>query len=84
MNSIERAIAKVGNASRLAESLCVSVQAVCFWRDGKRSIPVDKCAENERITGGAVSRRDLRPDDWQRIWPELVTKPNKAREPTHA
>ena len=25
----------------------------------------------ERESGGAVTRRDLRPDDWERIWPEL-------------
>lgn len=26
----------------------------------------------ERETFGAVTRRDLRPDDWQQIWPELA------------
>jgi DNA-binding transcriptional regulator YdaS (Cro superfamily) len=26
----------------------------------------------ERETGGAVRRWDLRPNDWHRIWPELV------------
>lgn len=30
------------------------------------------CVLIERETGGAVTRRDLRPDDWWRIWPELV------------
>ena len=29
-------------------------------------------ADIERITDGAVTRRDLRPDDWQRVWPELA------------
>lgn len=31
-----------------------------------------RCVDIERVTKGAVTRRDLRPDDWQRIWPELV------------
>ena len=31
----------------------------------------------ERNTGNAVTRRDLRPDDWQAIWPELVTTTDK-------
>jgi len=31
------------------------------------------CVAIERATGGAVTRRDLRPDDWHMIWPELVT-----------
>jgi len=26
----------------------------------------------ERATNGAVTRRDLRPDDWHLIWPELA------------
>lgn len=26
----------------------------------------------ERATGGKVTRRDLRPLDWMRIWPELT------------
>ena len=31
------------------------------------------CVAIERETGGAVTRRDLRPADWWLIWPELVT-----------
>lgn len=30
------------------------------------------CVRIRRSTGGAVTRRDLRPDDWHQIWPELV------------
>ena len=26
----------------------------------------------ERATKGAVTRKDLRPDDWRQIWPELA------------
>lgn len=26
----------------------------------------------EQESGGAVTRQELRPDDWPRIWPELV------------
>ena len=32
----------------------------------------------ERATKGAVTRKDLRPDDWHRIWPELV--PSKGKK----
>jgi len=71
MNAIERAINIAGNATRLANILGVSVQAVCFWRDGRRGIPAEKCTAIERATEGAVTRRDLRPDDWREIWPEL-------------
>ena len=28
-------------------------------------------AQIEKLTNGAVTRKDLRPDDWHEIWPEL-------------
>jgi DNA-binding transcriptional regulator YdaS (Cro superfamily) len=30
------------------------------------------CVQIERVTEGHLSRRDLRPDDWHLIWPELA------------
>jgi len=27
----------------------------------------------ERATDGAVTRKDLRPEDWHEIWPELAS-----------
>lgn len=40
----------------------------------------ENCVAIERVTGGLVSRRDLRPDDWHRIWPELA----ESAQPHHA
>lgn len=71
MNAIKKAIKAVGSASELARQLGVTPQAVCFWRDGLRKIPAEKCSAIEAVTGGLVTRRDLRPDDWHLIWPEL-------------
>lgn len=71
MEPINKAIHKVGSASELARRLGVTPQAVCFWRDGLRRIPAEKCAAIEAATDGLVSRKDLRPDDWHLIWPEL-------------
>lgn len=34
----------------------------------------------ERATSGAVTRRDLRPDDWHLIWPELATPTKEAAD----
>ncbi|WJJ94022.1 transcriptional regulator [Neopusillimonas aromaticivorans] len=34
------------------------------------------CVSIEKESGGAVTRRDLRPDDWHEIWPELKGPPN--------
>lgn len=40
------------------------------------------CVAIEGVTDGKVTRRDLRPDDWQDIWPELADpQPNTAPAP---
>jgi len=65
MNAIHDAISKTGGPSSVAKMLGVSVQAVCFWRDGKRTFPAALCPKFERETNGAVRCEELRPDfDW--------------------
>lgn len=71
MNAINKAIENAGSASELARKVGVTPQAICFWRDGLRKIPAEKCSAIELATNGVVTRRDLRPDDWRLIWPEL-------------
>lgn len=39
-----------------------------------RPVPVKYCLAIEIETGKKISRKDLRPDDWQKIWPELAIK----------
>ena len=70
MNPMQKAVDVAGSASSLARQLGVTPQAVIFWKDGERRLPIDKLAEIERITG--VSRKLFCPDDWQKIWPELA------------
>ncbi len=73
MNAIDKAIELCGGTSAMAEALGVEYpQTVNNWRS--RGAPIDQCAAIERACGCKVTRRDLRPDDWWRIWPELVTK----------
>lgn len=72
MDAIKLACKTVGGQSVLAGLLEVSAAAVNQWVHGQRPIPVDRCADIEKATNGVVTRRDLRPDDWQRIWPELA------------
>ena len=48
-------------------------QLMWQWTAGVRPVPIERCVPIERATDGAVTRRDLRPDDWQEIWPELAT-----------
>lgn len=61
-----------GAKSRLAAQVGGYASDVSDWLAGNRPVPVHRCTAIERATGGAVTRRDLRPDDWAQIWPELA------------
>lgn len=60
----------VGGVGKLARLLSVADATVTQWRNGQRPIPLERCIAIERATAGAVTRKDLRPDDWSEIWPE--------------
>lgn len=57
----------------LSLAKCIDAHApdVSNWASGGRPVPPHRCVAIEVATGGQVTRKDLRPDDWQRIWPEL-------------
>lgn len=65
----------LGGTTAVARLLSVKPPSVHAWR--ACGIPADKLIRLapmvEKATDGAVSRRDLRPDDWESIWPELAT-----------
>ena len=63
-----------GSQKLLADLVGVSPSNVNQWASGVRPVPIEKCVAIERVTNGAVTRKDLRPDDWQLIWPELADK----------
>jgi DNA-binding transcriptional regulator YdaS (Cro superfamily) len=69
---IDTAARAVGNMSSLAAKLGVTKAAVWQWKKDGRKVPLEHCVSIERATKGTVTRRELRPDDWQDIWPELV------------
>ena len=64
-----------GRQIRLAQFLGLKPPVVAAWASGRRPVPISHAAEIERFTGGAVTRRELFPKDWGRIWPELVATP---------
>lgn len=41
---------------------------------GYRPCAPSLAVDIERASNGQVTRPELRPADWQRIWPELITK----------
>jgi len=61
--------------AQLREAVGVKSDAqVRQWQHGyaDRQPSPEYCVAIERATDGAVRRWDLRPDDWHRIWPELI------------
>lgn len=65
-----------GRAAEVAASIGLANPGnpvlVYQWSSGQRPVPIERCVPIEQATAGAVRRWDLRPDDWHRIWPELV------------
>ena len=77
---IERAASAMGGISALAAAIGVSQSTPSMWK-ARGSVPVEHCLAIERATGGAVTRRDLRPDDAHLIWPDISAP--KAEEVSH-
>lgn len=61
-----------GRQAELARHLGIKPPQVADWISQDKPVPVVHMAAIEAYTEGAVTRRDMRPDDWQRIWPELA------------
>lgn len=72
VNAIAQVVEICGGPTKVAAALSVTAQAVCFWRDGKRRLPVEYIPTLERLAGFAVRRWQIRPNDWWLIWPELI------------
>lgn len=66
------AVELCGGPTKVAAALRCSAQAVCFWRDGRRRLPVEHIPLLERLSANRVRRWDFRPLDWWDIWPELI------------
>lgn len=80
---IDRAARALGSQRALAVAVGVTKAAVWQWKSkdhkGKgRKVPVEHCLAIERATNGAVTRRDLRPDDYWLIWPDLTPTPKEG------
>jgi DNA-binding transcriptional regulator YdaS (Cro superfamily) len=70
--------------AQLAERIGAKSDAqIRQWQHGyaDRKPGPEYCVAIERETGGKVTRKDLRPDDWQAIWPELADKRSPTNHP---
>lgn len=69
-----------GNQAGLAAALGLSTPGIRQWVTGLRPVPVEHGAAIERATGGQVTRQELFPDTWARIWPELAAPADRLRK----
>lgn len=75
MNLTTYLAADRGRQAALCKQIGAHAPDLSRWASGDRPVPIERCVAIERATGGAVRRWDLRPDDWHRIWPELIGQP---------
>lgn len=85
LEAIAAAISGAGGPAKVAEALSVSVQAVCFWRDGSRRFPAEYCPTLERLNGGRIKCEQMRPDaDWAYLRNQPSRNRPKRPRPTTA
>ena len=80
MKSLDIAVSVLGGVGKLASAIGVAQPVVSNWRARGTVLDALHCVAIERATDGAVTRRDLRPDDWQQIWPELAMQPSTQEQ----
>lgn len=78
VTALERAAEKCGGLTKLATALGVGQPVVSNWKARGTLVDAVYCTAIERITDGVVTRKDLRPDDWAAIWPELAARKTKT------
>lgn len=71
MNLKQYIQANRGEGTRLAEALGIDKSYLSQMVGKDRPISAERCVAIERETDGAVTRRDLRPEDYWLIWPDL-------------
>ncbi|WP_349281253.1 transcriptional regulator [Polaromonas hydrogenivorans] len=70
-----------GRAVKLAAALKVYPSFVSKIANGTKPVPFEQCMPIERATEGAVTRRDLKPDDYLIHWPELAYAHTEIAQP---
>lgn len=76
-NPVDLAKEVLGSYAAIARAAQVQPPTVHEWKSGGRPVPIEKCVLIEQATKGEVTRKMLRPDDWHRIWPELISAKRK-------
>ena len=64
---------RVGDAKKFAARLGVSPSYLSQMASGRTAISPTRALMIESATEGQVSRAELRPHDWELIWPEYAS-----------
>jgi len=72
-----------GRQASLAKAIGAHAPDVSKWASGERPIPTDYGAAIETATGGLVTREEMFPDKWQKVWPELLNDPSRHQQRPH-
>ncbi len=59
--------------AHFGELLGVTQGMVNHWCNNLVPSP-ERCVAIEKATNGKVTRKNMRPDDWESIWPELANR----------
>lgn len=68
--------------AEFARVINVSPSLLHQWIENIRPVAIQHCPAIEKYTGGKVTRQELRPVDWCKIWPELALAPRLATDHT--
>ncbi len=74
-SQIELVCDHFGSQAILARMLGVAPPTVNQWVKGRRPVPAAFCILIEQASNGKFRRWSLSPDNWDRIWPELIGMP---------
>lgn len=72
---LNEAISLLGGLSAFSKKIGVKPPTAHGWLNKDEEVPIKRCVQIEKLTNGAVTRKDLRPNDWHEIWVELLDKP---------
>lgn len=72
-----------GRAMAVSRLIGVPQSFVSKMSSGEKAIPAEHCRAIERMSGGLVTCKEMRPFDWHKYWPELADAPvNTAQAAT--
>jgi len=72
--NLDKYLSTQENQKKFSKRTGIPMSSLSFWRHGKRPVPFERCPQIEAATKGMVTRRELCPDNWQELWPELAER----------